>query len=159
MLQSVLLLLDVCVSSQPELLGLPSYFSKPGTAVLLASILVPLHLVTACHMMPSYSKPQRTANGFAAEGVDCTHALNDMQFVAVAAGIATPQSSPARQLRTLSSHPLPPSTGDSQSPYWWDAPDTTVWPEEDARSKPECAPTIHLLTICSPRLCMQPSCT
>ena len=54
------------------------------------------------------------------------------------AGDATPQASPARQLRTLSSHPLPPSPGESQSPYWWDAPDTTLWPEEDAQSEPEC---------------------
>ena len=42
--------------------------------------------------------------------------------------------SPVREAsKDLSSHPLPPSPGGS--PYWWDLPQDTLWPEEDAQSE------------------------
>lgn len=48
----------------------------------------------------------------------------------------TAPMSPVRQAsRELSSHPLPASPG--SSPYWWDLPQETLWPEENAQSELE----------------------
>lgn len=53
------------------------------------------------------------------------------------------QASPSQQGKTLTSHPLPLSPegsphrpgGPSQPPFWWDTPDTSLWPEEEAQSE------------------------